>query len=219
MSQQTQKPFFHWKKNLDSKFISGEDLQASLNGLKPEMNVVIEKFDEDETFDMNVKKKKKITDLFLKEVGGKSLYKPAILNKTNAKFFAKEFESDNVWDWLNKPVTMFAQQDDRHGYIVRYRSAPASLKVDNTEALTKVRGSKDLAELKANYESLAPELKTDGAVKNLATAMKANYELKVLFESKKAKLGISDQRNYERIINETEVESYAKAKAELEAIK
>lgn len=41
----------HWKKNNDSNFISGEDLISGLKGLKPEMVVVIEKFNDAESFD------------------------------------------------------------------------------------------------------------------------------------------------------------------------
>jgi len=111
----------HWKKNLDSKFISGEDLKSSLNNLSPEMAVVIDRFSDDETFDANKSAKTTITGLYLKDLSGKKLYKPTILNKTNAKFFTKEFGSDYMEDWVNKPVTMFAQADSRHGFVVRFR--------------------------------------------------------------------------------------------------
>ena len=111
----------HWKKNNDSNFISGEDLISGLKGLKPEMVVTIEKFNDAESFDQKKQAKITVTGLFLKEVGGQSLYKPVILNKTNAKFFVKETGSDFVDDWLNKPVVVYAQKDARHGYVVRFR--------------------------------------------------------------------------------------------------
>ena len=112
---------YHWKKNLDSKFIAGEDLQSSLNGLKPSMTVTLEKFNDAETFDQTKSAKITVTGLFLKEVGGKELYKPVILNKTNAKFFIKEFNSENLYDWVGKAVTIYAQKDSRHGYVVRFK--------------------------------------------------------------------------------------------------
>jgi hypothetical protein len=110
-----------WKKNLDSRYISGEDLQESFNGLRPEMIVEIEKFEDTETFDQQKNSKVIKTGLFLKEVGGKSLYKPAILNKTNGRFLLKEFGSDALEDWIGKPVIMFSQKDSRHGYVVRFK--------------------------------------------------------------------------------------------------
>lgn len=111
----------HWKKNNDSNFISGEDLISGLKGLKPEMVVVIEKFKDAESFDQKKQSKIIVSSLYLKEVGGASLYKPVILNKTNAKFFVKETNSDFVDDWLNKPVIVYAQKDARHGHVVRFR--------------------------------------------------------------------------------------------------
>lgn len=211
--------FYHWKKNIDSKFIAGEDLQGSLKGLKPEMVVVIEKFGEDKTFDVNAKSDKVVTDLFLKEVGGASLYKPAVLNKTNARFFAAEFKSDNVWDWLNKPITMFAQPDRRHGYVVRFRSAPASAKFDNAPGLAKINTSTDLATLKTNWGSLSEEERADDGIKLQTNSLKENFTLREMFQAKIANFKVSDKRNAERILNEKEVDSYPKLRAELEAIK
>lgn len=111
----------HWKKNNDSNFISGEDLMSGLKGLKPEMIVTIEKFNDAESFDQKKQSKIVVTGLFLKEVGGQSLYKPVILNKTNAKFFVKETNSDFIDDWIGKPVIVYAQKDARHGYVVRFK--------------------------------------------------------------------------------------------------
>ena len=111
-----------WKKNLDSRFISGEDLQQSLNGLSPEMPVTIVKFNDEETFDQNKQAKLTRTGLFFKTLDGKDVYKPAILNKTNARFMAKEFGTDFMEDWIGKVVIMFAQKDSRHGYVCRFKS-------------------------------------------------------------------------------------------------
>lgn len=123
----------HWKKNLDSKFISGEDLKSELNGLKPEMAIVIEKFTDTETFDQNKQAKITVTGLFLKDLNGKALYKPVILNKTNAKFMIKEFGSDFMEDWINKPITLYTVADSRHGFVVRFKKYQLPLLIKNSE--------------------------------------------------------------------------------------
>lgn len=111
----------HWKKNNDSRYIAGEDLQSSFHGLRPEMAVVIDKFEDAETFDQQKNSKIIKTGLFLKELNGNPLYKPVILNNTNAKFFLKETGSDFMEDWVGVPVTIYAQKDSRHGYVVRFK--------------------------------------------------------------------------------------------------
>lgn len=112
----------HWKKNNDSAFISGEDLNSSLKGLKPEMVVQIASFTDSETFDQKKQNKIIITALNLVDLAGKKIYKPAILNKTNAKFLIKEFQSEYIEDWIGKPFTMYCQKDSRHGYVVRFKT-------------------------------------------------------------------------------------------------
>jgi len=111
----------HWKKNNDSNYISGEDLQNSLKGLKPEMVVMIDKFSDAESFDQKNQSKITVSALYLKDLNGKALYKPVILNRTNAKFFSKETNSDFIDDWLNVPVIIYAQPDKRHGFVVRFK--------------------------------------------------------------------------------------------------
>jgi len=109
------------KKNNDSRYIAGEDLQSSFHGLRPEMTVVIDKFEDTETFDQQKNSKIIKTGLWLKELNGQALYKPVILNNTNAKFFLKETGSDFMEDWVGVPVTLYAQKDSRHGYVVRFK--------------------------------------------------------------------------------------------------
>lgn len=111
----------HWKKNNDSRYISGEDLQTEFHGLKKEMVVFIDRFEDTETFDQNNNSKITKTGLFLKELNGSALYKPVILNTTNAKTLAKECGSSFMEDWIGKPVVLYAQKDSRHGYVVRFK--------------------------------------------------------------------------------------------------
>lgn len=127
----------HWRKNLDSTFISGEDLQAELKGLKKEMIVCIEKFNDAQSFDQNKNAKTTISALYLKEVNGQSLYKPVVLNRTNAKFFVKETGSEYMDDWIGKPVIMYAVKDSRHGYVVRFKTYVLPTLVEGSEAFFK----------------------------------------------------------------------------------
>jgi hypothetical protein len=111
----------HWKKNIDSRYIAGEDLQAELHGLKKEMVVTITGFNDTDTFDQAKNEKRIATGLFLKDQNGQAVYKPVILNKTNAKFFIKETGSEFIDNWVGIPVVMYAQKDSRHGYVVRFK--------------------------------------------------------------------------------------------------
>jgi len=111
----------HWKKNLDSRYISGEDLQGELKGLKKEMVVVITRFEDADTFDNNTQAKGVKTGFFLKELNGKELYKPVLLNKTNADFCRKEFKSEFMEHWLNKPFILYALPDKRFNFVARFK--------------------------------------------------------------------------------------------------
>lgn len=138
-----------WKKNLDSKYISGEDLQLQNKGLKPEMIVELTRFNDDKTFDKNKAADVTVSALYLKEIGGKELYKPVILNKTNAKFFVKESGSDFMEDWIGLPVVMYAQKDSRHGFVVRFKTHHKPMLIKDTENFNncKVAYQKDKANL------------------------------------------------------------------------
>jgi len=158
----------HWKKNNDSNFISGEDLISGLKGLKPEMIVVIEKFNDAESFDQKKQSKITVSALYLKEVNGGSLYKPVILNKTNAKFFVKETNSDFVDDWINKPVVVYAQKDARHGYVVRFKKYVFPILQPNTSEFEKCK----LAIEKSGYtiDQIRQKYQVSSEVEKLLTA-------------------------------------------------
>lgn len=143
----------HWKKNNDSRYISGEDLMSRLKGLKPEMHVVIDRFEDAETFDQTTQSKSVKTGFFLKELNGESVYKPVLLNSTNAKFCVKEFGSDFMEDWLNKPLVVYAMPDKRHGVVARFKKYyPPS--ISDVNALTILNQSTSLIELQSNWSKL-----------------------------------------------------------------
>jgi len=149
----------HWKKNNDSRYISGEDLKhgESLGkGLKPEMVVTIEKFEDSETFDQNENKKVMKTGFWLKDVEtGKELYKPVILNNTNAEFFVKEFQSDFMENWLNKPVVLWAKPDKRHGFVARFKKHYKKNTASPLKAVSALNKSKSLEDLQKNWKALS----------------------------------------------------------------
>lgn len=155
----------HWKKNLDSRYISGEDLNAELNGLKKEMVVIISNFKDAETFDQKTQETKLRSGLFLKTLDGKDVYKPAILNATNAKFFIKEFGSEYLEDWTGKPITMYAQADKRHGFVVRFKSYKKPVIQLGSDVFNKAKtailsGGYAIEKLKANY-IISPEVEAE----------------------------------------------------------
>ena len=162
----------HWKKNNDSRYISGEDLKGGLKGLKPEMVVEIESFEDTETFDQNQNKQIVKTGLHLKEHQGGKVYKPVILNNTNAKFLIKEFNSEYMEDWIGKPFVLYAQQDRRHGYVARFKKyyapkqtqqappqQPKVSKEDITIITEQLELTTDLEQLKKYWDGLTPSEK------------------------------------------------------------
>jgi hypothetical protein len=147
----------HWKKNNDPKYISGEDLKDGIEigkGLAPEMVVIIDRFEDSETFDQNQNAKVIKTGFWLKDLNGNKIYKPVILNNTNADFCIKEFKSQFMEDWLNKPLVLYARPDKRHGYVARFKKYYPPAQISDVNALKLIESSKDLDDLKSNFLSL-----------------------------------------------------------------
>ena len=171
----------YWKKNNDSKYISGEDLQDGLlmaKGLRPEMVVIITGFEDKQTFDQNANEKVTKTGLWLAEYpSGTKVYKPVILNNTNAYFCIDEFKSKNLYDWLNKPLVLWAQVDRRHGFVARFKKyyPPAQVNAD-VEPLAKLNNCKTLADLGAIWEGLSPSEKKLPTVLARKEALKATLK-------------------------------------------
>jgi len=164
----------HWKKNLDSRYISGEDLQGELKGLKKEMVVVITRFDDADTFDSNTQVKGVKTGFYLKELNGKELYKPVLLNKTNAEFCRKEFKSEFMEHWVNKPFTLYAMPDKRFGFVARFKKYYPP-QISDVNALGVLSVAENLQQLGEIWSGLTAE------EKKLPTVMKLKDELKNKF--------------------------------------
>lgn len=146
----------HWKKNNDSKYISGEDLNAELNGLKKEMDVEVVAFEDVKTYDQNQNEKITKTGLYLKEVGGQQLYKPLILNNTNAKVLAKVANSPIMEDWIGQKVTLFAKADSRFDWVARLKKYVEKNTTNPKPALEKLGKCKDLKSLQEAWTKLKP---------------------------------------------------------------
>lgn len=166
----------HWKKNNDGKYISGEDLKDGIEinkGLRPEMVVVIDKFEDSETFDQNQQKKSIRTGFWLKEYpSGKPLHKAVILNNTNADFCIKEFGSKFLEHWIGKPMVLWAMPDKRFGHVARFKKYYPPAQITDTNAMATLNRSTTIAELQTNWTAISP------AEQKLPTVLKLKEELK-----------------------------------------
>lgn len=157
----------HWKKNNDPKYISGEDLKdgESINkGLKPEMIVTISGFEDKETYDQNNQQKVLKTGLYLTDENGKQVYKPLILNNTNAKFLITESKSEFMEHWIGIKAVLFAMPDKRFGHVARFKKFVKKIAIDEAGAKAKLTPSKTLAELQSNWSTLTKDEQANTAV-------------------------------------------------------
>jgi hypothetical protein len=150
-----------WRKNLDPRYISGEDLIAGMKGLKKEMIVTLAKFNDAPTFDQKLQKEVTSTAIWLTDYETKALiYKPVILNVGRGEFLSKELGNNSLYieDFSTTiPFVMFAQADKRHGFVVRFKKYYAPPTISDVNALKLLDGSKDLEDLKKNFLSLSKE--------------------------------------------------------------
>jgi len=155
-----------WKKNIDSRYISGEDLKLGIElgkGLAPEMVVTMASFKDVESFDQNAREKVNKTGVFLKTYPeGKMLYKPLILNNTNGQFLSKEIGkgSDFITDFdTEKPFVLYAKPDKRFGHVARCRKYFAPVKFDFKPCIEAMGKMTDIDEFAKYWGSLSDELK------------------------------------------------------------
>lgn len=131
-----------FRKNLDKRYISGEDLLNGIEmkkGLRPEMVVTLVKFSDAPAFDQQAQKEVDKTALFLKEYpNGNLLYKPCLLNVDRSKFMSKELANGSAFiDDCDtaKPFVIYAKPDRRHGHVVAFKKYFAPPTVTDVEAL------------------------------------------------------------------------------------
>jgi hypothetical protein len=168
-----------FRKNLDKRYISGEDLQNGLElnkGLKPEIVVTLAKFNDAPAFDQKSQSEVNKTAIWLKEYpSGKLLYKPCLLNVTRAEFMSKELANNSMFvddcD-VTKPFVIYAKQDRRHGHVVGFKKHIPTNNTDDKTALAMLNECKTLAELKNTWGALSDNEKT------LATVLAKKESLK-----------------------------------------
>lgn len=168
----------HWKKNLDPKYISGEDLKDGLaigKGLSPEMIVTITGFEDKETYDQNNQAKVLKTGLYLKNESGAQVYKPLILNNTNAKFLINESKSEFMEHWIGIKAILFAMPDKRFGHVARFKKYVEAVKVDEKAAIAKLSPSKSIQELQANWIKLSNSEQAHPSVVAEKDRLKASF--------------------------------------------
>jgi len=176
MTEQTKTP---WRKNLDKRYISGEDLLLGLKGLKKEMVVSIEKQEDAPAFDQKLQQEITKTSLWLKDLEtGKTIYKPCLLNVGRAEFLTKESGgSIYLEDWYGLPFVMYAKPDKRHGHIVAFKKyyPPAQISPDAAlKSLGSVTTKQQLADV---WTALTP------AEKNIPSVLAKKDELKLSLPS------------------------------------
>jgi len=168
-----------FRKNLDKRYISGEDLQNGIElnkGLKPEIVVTLAKFNDAPAFDQKSQSEVNKTAIWLKEYpSGKLLYKPCLLNVTRSAFMSKELANNSMFiddcD-VTKPFVIYAKQDRRHGHVVGFKKYIPTNKTSDVEALGKLNKCKTLDELKNTWGTFS-----DGE-KTLPTVLAKKEELK-----------------------------------------
>ena len=168
-----------FRKNLDKRYISGEDLKNGIElgkGLKEEIVVTFEKFNDAPAFDQKLQKEVDKTAIWLKEYpSGKTLYKPCLLNVERAAFMSKELANNSIYiDDCDrtKPFVIYAKVDRRHGFVVGFKKYYAPSTATDTKALEKLALCTTLDQLQETWKSLSTD------EKNLPTVMAKKDELK-----------------------------------------
>lgn len=172
-----------WRKNLDKRYISGEDLllgETFNKGLKKEMLVCVENQIDAPAFDQKEQKEVDKTALWLKDlVTGKKIYKPCLLNVGRAEFLTKESGgSIYMEDWYGLPFIMYAKPDKRHGHIVAFKKYYPPAKVTDVNALAKLNAAQFQEELVTTWTALSAE------EKKLPTVLAKKEELKFSLPTK-----------------------------------
>ncbi len=109
----------HWKKLTNPNYIGAHDLQPG-----QELPVVIESVANEVVKCFDGKKVKEETCIVARIKGAK---KPMILNKTNCKIIARNFDTPYIEDWLGKTITIYAARVAAFGDVteaLRIKNVP-----------------------------------------------------------------------------------------------
>lgn len=168
-----------FRKNLDPRYISGEDLltgESMGKGLKKEMVVTLSGFRDAPAFDQAAQKEVDKTALWLKDFHtGKDLYKPCLMNVTRAEFLSKELANGSLFiddcD-QNKPFVIYAKPDKRHGHVVAFKKYFPPATISDKEPLELLSKVTSLDDLRMAWDGLTVD------EKKLPTVMAKKEELK-----------------------------------------
>lgn len=151
-----------WRKNLDKRYISGEDLKLGVEmgkGLRPEMVVTLVKYEDSPAFDKSKQKEVDKTAIWLKDQEtGKVIYKPMLLNVRNGEFLEKEIGGGSMF--INDfdttiPFVIYAKPDTRFGHVVMCKKHYAKSTVSPVNALAKLAEATTLDELGKVWKGLS----------------------------------------------------------------
>lgn len=172
-----------WKKNLDSRYISGEDLFLGAEmgkGFKKEMIVTLCGHNDAPAFDSKKQEEVDKTALWMiNHETGQKIYKPALLNHERGQFLSKEIGNNSLFveDFdQTKPFVMYAKPDKRHGHVVAFKKYYPKSTITDTDALLKLSKATNADELISAWTSLSVE------EKNLPTVMAMKDSLKAKFK-------------------------------------
>ena len=147
-----------FRKNLDKRYISGEDLANGIElgkGLDKEMVVTLAKFNDAPAFDQKEQKEIDKTAIWLtNHKTGKLIYKPCLLNVTRSEFMAKELANNSLFiDDCDKtkPFVIYAKADRRHGFVVAFKKYYPPVAISDVNAKKVLNNSKTLEELQNNW--------------------------------------------------------------------
>lgn len=168
-----------WKKHIDKRYISGEDLKFGVEmgrGLRPEMVVTVAKHNTAKTYDAQKREEVDNMALWLAEYpSGKMLYKPIILNNTNGDFLAKEIGGGSIYiDDFDKtvPFVLYAKPDKRFKFVARVKKYFAPVTFDFKPTLAA------MDKLKTKDELVEFWTKLGGSVQNIPEVSAKKDELK-----------------------------------------
>lgn len=143
-----------WKKHIDKRYISGEDLKYGIEnqkGLAPEMVVTFDSFEEVMAYNQSQAKEVKQTGVWLKSVEtGHKLYKPLILNNINGSFLQKEIGGGSIYleDFdKNIKFVLYAKPDRRFNFVARLKKHYEEATTDPKPLIAKMEACKSLGEL------------------------------------------------------------------------
>jgi hypothetical protein len=153
-----------FRKNLDKRYISGEDLQNGKDfgkGLDKEIVVTMARFNDAPAFDQKEQKEVDKTAIWLtNHLTGELIYKPCLLNVARAEFMAKELANNSLFlDDCDKtkPFVIYAKVDRRHGFIVAFKKYWPPITLSDVNAKEILNQSKTMDELKLNWDKITKE--------------------------------------------------------------